>query len=547
MTNPLNIFVIDDSEDDRLLYRRALQKDSNIDYKISESDNGEDGVGRVAEEQPDCILLDYSMPGYSGVEVLKRIRGKYPFIAVVMLTGHGDTMVAVNAMKEGAQDYLPKDTITSGVLQKSVQTAIEKIELLKQLYTQNEKLKETNLRLQAANQEAAAAAKAKNEFLANMSHELRTPMNSVLGMSELLLTTTLNAKQEKFANAIYNSGTMMLDLVSDILDFAKIEVGELKLHPEYFILFELIEEVSQLFERNAAERHIKFNLDYDKNIPHLIEADRVRLRQVIVNLVGNAIKFTHDGSVTVKITELSRENSKTSIRFEVKDTGIGIPEDKQLYIFEKFTQIDSSSSRKYGGTGLGLSICKNLMRLMGGNIGVMSDPGKGSTFWFEIVVPMMEQDIQPNNIEEKGIEEKGSNDNSKVSAPMAKDFRAHLLVAEDNTDNQVLIQEMLEFMGCHVSISKNGQEALKAIEENQGKYDIVIMDCQMPEIDGYELTKIIRTKLWGKTLPIVAMTAHALYGDRRKCLESGMNDYISKPARMVDIERILRKYVKINT
>lgn len=538
MSNLVNIFVIDDSEDDRLLYRRALQKASNSKYNISEADNGDNVLVRIEQENPTCILLDYSMPGHSGVEVLEKIRSHYPFIAVIMLTGHGDTMVAVNAMKAGAQDYLPKDSITSEGLQKSIQNAIEKVELLRQLHTQNEELKQTNLLLQTANEAAQEAAKAKNEFLANISHELRTPMNSVLGMSELLLTTELTPKQKKFTNAIYNSGTMMLDLVSDILDFERIEVGELKLHSEPVVLYKIVQEIMQLLEKSALENNVKLHLDYDDNIPGYILTDKMRLRQIILNLANNAIKFTHDGSVTLNIKQLSKDTDKAKLRFEITDTGIGIAKNKQSYIFNKFTQIDSSSTRKHGGAGLGLSICKDLITLMQGEIGVTSSLEKGSTFWFEITVPIIEDNSKliPAN--------KPISINDNYQSKTNESYRAHLLVAEDNPGNRFVIQEMLECMGCNVSISDNGKEALHAIETNQGKYDIIIMDCQMPEMDGYEVTKIIRTKEWGKNLPIIAITAHALHGDRQKCLDAGMDDYLTKPIRITDIEKILNKYLK---
>ncbi len=386
MANAINILVIDDSPDDRALYRHTLQ---NKNYQILETSDGKEGLKELETKNPDCVLLDYSMPGETGVEVLREIRVKHPFTPVVMLTGHGDIMVAVEAMKAGAQDYLPKDDIVDGELSKLILHAIEKMELLKQIHVHNEELRKINFRLKAANKAAEAAARAKNDFMANMSHEIRTPMNGIISMAELLLTTDLSPQQEKYASIIYSSSKILLDLVNDILDFSKIEANELSLHNEPVDIKNIIPGIIEILENSAKENNVKVTWDLKNDIA-LIFADPIRLRQLILNLMSNAVKFTKDGSVTLSVQQVGNKlnnqiNKKTcTLRFEIQDTGIGISKDKHEYIFKKFTQIDASSTRQYGGSGLGLSICKKLIDLMGGKIGVISELGKGSTFWFEV-------------------------------------------------------------------------------------------------------------------------------------------------------------------
>jgi signal transduction histidine kinase len=522
-----NILIIDDSEEDRLIYTRALQKIPDVKYNITESNNGEEGLFRIQEVLPSCILLDYSMPGQSGLEVLKNIHDTYPFIAIIMLTGQGDAMVAVNAMKNGAQDYMPKELITSELLKKSIQNAIEKVELQKQLYTQNQELKETNIRMQKATEAVEAANEAKNEFIINMSHELLRPMSGIIGIAQLLMTTNPTPQQEEYINILNNAGDTLLDLINNILDISTIETGELVLSSNPVVIETLIDEVITILESKAGENSIIMEDHYGKGVPDSVIGDYNRLRQIILSLASNAVKFTQSGKITISVCTISRTNDEASLRFEVADTGIGIPKDKQEYIFKKFTQVDTTTTPKYEGIGLGLSMCKTLVDMMGGTIGVISDVNSGSIFWVELNFPINHKDIQAPRV-------------TKLSNKLPQ-YKANVLIAGDSSDSYIL-RLMLEKMGCTVDVANSGEEAVKMAEEKHDNYDIILMDCQMPKMDGYTATQIIRNKSWGPYLPIVAVTVNAFQDE--KCIEAGMTDSILKPIKISDLENILYKYTR---
>jgi signal transduction histidine kinase len=551
--NEIKILMIDDDEEDFLIVRDIILRGVvHHKYTIDWRPSFDSGLKAISEKAHDVYLVDYKLGGRTGLELIKKALDLGCEAPLIILTGENNFEIDKQAMSAGAADYLVKGTISSQVMERSIRYAIanakhrnemnelnaalekrvrsrtiileETLEKLER--SQNELIKAKNNAEHAA-KIAEEAAKAKSHFLSNMSHEIRTPMNAIIGFTKVLLETPLTEKQKEYLTTIKVSGDILIVLINDILDLAKVESGKMTFESSPFYLYSSISEVLQLFETKISEQNLELITEYDHSIPDVLVGDPVRLNQIMLNLVGNAVKFTSKGHIKVSISKIKDDAEQVTIRFDISDTGVGIPESDQKNIFEKFQQAGNTGKNVSGGTGLGLAIVKQLVELQGGRISVSSEINKGSTFSFLLGFKKTQEKIEhkPEAVEGPVLAE-GAITGSRI------------LLVEDIRPNQLLIKTLLEKYKCVIDIADNGRIAIEKLYDNS--YDVVLMDLQMPEMNGIEATEYIR-KIMQLDIPVIALTADVTTMNAKKCKTLGMNDYISKP---VDEKILYSKILK---
>lgn len=515
---PLSILVIDDEEDVAFLFRQYFrQKIREGIYQFQFAGNGRQALDILTPDSlPDLILTDLNMPEMDGISFLQEINTRPWFnqLRAIVVSAYGDMTKIRAAMNSGAFDFITKP-IDFQDLEKTILKAKEEIKQLKE----NLHLKVKLIQTEEEREKAIQSEKFKQQFLANMSHEIRTPMNAILGMTRLALNTPLDAVQEKYLKGIHQSAGNLLVIINDILDFSKIEAGKLEFESIPFQIREVIHQVLDILKFKAEEKGLLLNQDVGADVPEWVNGDPVRLHQILLNLAGNSIKFTNSGHVAIRC-----HPSGAAFRFEVSDTGIGIPLEKQAHIFESFSQAQSDTTRNYGGTGLGLTITKELTELQGGQIGLYSEPGKGSTFWIEI--PYVKTSAPPLPVHAENHE----NDLDGI----------RILLVEDNPFNQIVATDTLEefIKNVTIEVAEHGQEALEKLQA-QKHFDVILMDVQMPVMDGFEATKAIRNSPPPiSSIPIIALTANAVKEEVQRCKDCGMDDFVTKP---FDPKELLKK------
>ncbi len=516
----LKILIVDDKIENLVALETVL---AGMDVEFIRALSGNEALTLTLHHQFALGIIDIQMPGIDGYETVQLLHDdpNTEFFPVIFVSAiYKEEFHVIKGIESGAVDFISKPIVPE-ILKGKVKVFLE-------LHKQKEALHALNEELFEAKEVAIAASRTKSMFLANMSHEIRTPMNGIIGVAEMLRSTDMDKEQKELLRIIEISGNNLLIIINDILDFSKIETGNIKLEHIDIDLIKEIEQTLTLMRFKAQQKGIKLNSFFPKDIPRFVKGDPVRIKQIIINLVGNALKFTDVGTIDIIVEKIKEFDDKFVLRFEVQDTGIGISSENIDLLFNAFSQADISYTRKFGGTGLGLAISCELCKLMDGKMGVESEVGYGSKFWFTVE---LEKGTKP-------LEDKYDDENFEYDANY--DIPMKVLLAEDNAINQKVEKYALEKFGHKVEIANDGQIAVDMFLKND--YDLILMDIQMPVMDGISATKEIRKKEkeLNKIEPIriVALTASVMEGDVERFLAAGMDDVISKPFKMKDMMKL---------
>jgi two-component system, sensor histidine kinase len=529
------ILIVDDVPDKVLSLEVILE---DLHQTVISVNSGADALRCLLNDDFAVILLDVNMPEMDGFETAAMIRQRKrsEHTPIIFLTALPDETHASRGYSLGAVDYILTPVVPE-VLRTKVAVFVDLWRMRQQVQRQADE------RVALAHEHAARLAAersnhAKNQFLANVSHELRTPMNAIIGMTELALDEKLSPLVRDYLGTVRSSAHSLLDLLNEILDFSKLESGRFALQSVAFHLRGLIDDVRRTYEFPLAEKKIELRLEVDDRLADDFVGDPTRLRQVLVNLLSNAVKFTDEGHILIRVEAKSINAKDEEVTFIVADTGIGISAEDQARIFMPFTQVDASVSRRQTGIGLGLAIASDLVNAMGGVLTVKSELGVGSSFTFSIP---MQRDAEPKV---NHTSDMNGRDGTLPARPKLADMplvtNLHVLLAEDVPANQMLVCRALQRRGHTVEVARNGHEAIELAAKH--KFDVILMDVQMPGIDGLQATATLRAREASATVPIIALTAHAMAGDRQRCLDAGMDGYLAKPLDLVQLVQTVEAF-----